>query len=163
MVGRISNQIFLFQMMKNKFLEIPQGIAVAGCKIANLRRTNIMFNTLKNLVVVKTAKRATSTRGRKALSKKAKVLNLLSKGENIAWKTLRSRFDLESPRAMIDTLRSEGYMIYGNKVAGKTYYRLGTPTRSIIAAGIQSLYGTPFKYSNHKVSVRKSDLAPINA
>jgi hypothetical protein len=122
-----------------------------------------MFNTLKNLVVVKTAKRATSTRGRKALSKKAKVLNLLSKGENVAWKTLRSRFDLESPRAMIDTLRSEGYMIYGNKVAGKTYYRLGTPTRAIIAAGIQALYGTPFKYSNHKVNIRKSELAPINA
>ena len=67
MVGQISNQTFLIQMMNNKFLEIPQGIAVAGCKIANLRRTNIMFNTLKNLVVVKTAKRATSTRGRKAL------------------------------------------------------------------------------------------------
>jgi len=122
-----------------------------------------MFKTLKNLVVTKTTKKASSTSGRKALSKKAKVLNLLSKGENIAWKTLRSRFDLESPRAMIDTLRSEGYMIYGNKVAGKTFYRLGTPTRAIIAAGIQALYGTPFKYSNHKVSVRKSELSPINA
>jgi len=156
-------------LIKNKSHEIPNGIAVAGCKIANLRRTNIMFNTLKGLftkdqlVVIKTAKRATSTRGRKALSKKAKVLTLLSKGENVAWKTLRSRFDLESPRAMIDTLRSEGYMIYGNKVAGKTYYRLGTPTRAIIAAGIQALYGTPFKYSNHKTSIRKSELAPINA
>jgi hypothetical protein len=31
-----------------------------------------MFNTLKNLVVVKTAKRATSTRGRKAYQKKQK-------------------------------------------------------------------------------------------
>ena len=97
-----------------------------------------------------------------ALSKKAKVLNLLSKGENIAWKTIRDRFDLESPRAMIDTLRAEGHMIYGNKVAGKTYYRLGTPTRAIIAAGIQALYGTKFKYSNWKNPVRKSELSPIN-
>jgi hypothetical protein len=103
-----------------------------------------------------------SVRGRKTLSKKAKVLNLLSKGENVAWTTLRTKFDLESPRAMIDTLRAEGHMIYGNKVAGKTYYRIGTPTRAIIAAGINALYGTDYKYSNWKNPVRKSDLTPIN-
>ena len=49
------------------------------------------------------------------LSKKAKVFNLLSKGNNVAWTTIRSRFDLTSPRAMIDTLRSEGNVIYENK------------------------------------------------
>jgi len=48
---------------KNRFIEIPQGIAFAGCKIANLKkRKNIMFNTLKNLVVTKTAKKS-ATRG----------------------------------------------------------------------------------------------------
>ena len=114
------------------------------------------------LVAVKVVKRTTDTRGRKSLSKKEKVLNLLSKGSNVAWKTIRSKFDLESPRAMIDTLRAEGHMIYGNKVAGKTYYRIGQPTRAIIAAGIQSLYGTKFKYNNHNVDVTKMDLSPIN-
>ena len=127
-----------------------------------------MLNTLKNLfgkdelVKVKTVKR-TETRGRKTLSKKQKVLNLLSKGENVAWKTIQNKFELESPRSMVDTLRAEGYMIYGNRVNGKKYYRMGTPTRAIIAAGIQSLYGTKFKYNNHKVSVKKSELAPIDA
>ena len=43
---------------------------------------------------------------RRALSKTQKVLNLLSKGEPVSWTTLRNRFDLTSPRAMIDTLRS---------------------------------------------------------
>ena len=52
---------------------------------------------------------------RTKLTKKAKVFNLLSKGNDVAWKTLRTRFDLSSPRAMIDTLRSEGVMIYTNK------------------------------------------------
>jgi len=129
-----------------------------------------MFKTLKNLfgkdelVKVKVAKRtSTETRGRKTLSKKQKVLNLLSKGENVAWKTIQNKFELESPRAMIDTLRAEGYMIYGNRVGCRKYYRLGTPTRAIVAAGIQALYGTKFKYNNHKVSVRKSELAPIDA
>ena len=127
-----------------------------------------MLKSLKNLfgkdelVKVKVAKRTAETRGRKSLSKKQKVLNLLSKGANVAWKTIRTKFELESPRAMIDTLRAEGYMIYGNNVKGQKVYRLGTPTRAIVAAGIQALYGTPFKYSNHKVSIRKSELAPIN-
>ena len=122
-----------------------------------------MFSKKDELVFVDSKKRTTSTRGRKALSKKQKVLNLLSKGENVTWKTIRNRFDLESPRAMIDTLRAEGYMIYGNQVRGQKVYRLGTPTRAIVAAGIQALYGTKFRYNNHKVAVKRSDLAPIDA
>ena len=84
-----------------------------------------MFKQLTNifakdeLVKVKTVKRTVETRGRKSLSKKQKVLNLLMKGDNVAWKTIQSKFDLESPRSMVDTLRAEGYMIYGNRVNGK--------------------------------------------
>ena len=120
-----------------------------------------MFKQLTNLfkdelVKVKTVKRTAETRGRKSLSKKQKVLNLLSKGDNVAWTTIQSRFELESPRSMIDTLRAEGYMIYGNRVNGKKYYRMGTPTRAIVAAGIKALYGTPFRYNNHKGSETRS-------
>jgi len=122
-----------------------------------------MFAKKDELVFVSSKKRTTDTRGRKPLSKKQKLINLLSKGENVSWKSIRSKLDLESPRAMIDTLRAEGYMIYGNQVRGQKVYRLGTPTRAIIAAGIQKLYGTKFKYNNHTVSVKKSDLAPIDA
>jgi hypothetical protein len=130
-----------------------------------------MLNTLKNLfgkdelVKVKTVKRTvvTETRGRKSLSKKQKLLNLLSKGGNVAWTTIQSKFELESPRSMIDTLRAEGYMIYGNRVGGKKYYRMGQPTRAIVAAGIKALYGTPFKYDNHKVSVKRADLIALDA
>ena len=128
-----------------------------------------MFKQLTNLfkkdelVKVKTVKRTAETRGRKSLSKKQKVLNLLSKGDNVAWTTIQNRFELESPRSMIDTLRAEGYMIYGNRVNGKKYYRMGTPTRAIVAAGIKALYGTPFRYNNHKISVKKSDLIALDA
>lgn len=99
------------------------------------------------LQVVKTVKKA-STRGRKSLSKRQKVLNLLSKGESVSWKTLRDRFDLTSPRALVDTLRSEGHMIYVNQTTNGTSYRMGTPTKAIIAAGIKKLYGTPYAYNN---------------
>ena len=87
--------------MNNRFLEIPKGIAVAGCKIANFRRTNIMFNTLKSLftkdklVVIKTTKRTAKRVSR--LTKTQKVLNLLSKGKPVSWKALRERFVFHAP------------------------------------------------------------------
>ena len=107
-----------------------------------------MFKSLftnDSLRVVSKSKK-TETRGRKALSKRQKVLNLLGKGVSVSWSTLRNRFDLTSPRALVDTLRSEGNMVYINKTDKGTSYRLGTPTKSIIAAGIRKLYG-PFKYA----------------
>tara|TARA_E500000331_G_C16989639_1_gene597217 strand:+ start:155 stop:457 length:303 start_codon:yes stop_codon:yes gene_type:complete len=82
------------------------------------------------------------------LSKKQKVLNLLSKGNNVAWTTIRNRFDLTSPRAMVDTLRSEGHVIYANEIGGKTFYRLGTPSASIIQAGIDAVLGTKQAYAS---------------
>ena len=102
---------------------------------------------------------------RKTLSKKVKVLNLLSKGAPVSWTTLRNKFDLTSPRAMVDQLRTEGHMVYINQTSNGTSYRLGTPTKAIlaagaskifkksmndiVAAGIQSLYGKQkYAYSN---------------
>ena len=70
------------------------------------------------------------------------------RGESVTWKTLRNRFDLVSPRALVDTLRAEGNMIYVNQTAKGTSYRMGVPTKAIIAAGIKKLYGTPFAYKN---------------
>ena len=102
---------------------------------------------------------------RKTLAKKTKVLNLLSKGAPVSWTSLRNKFDLTSPRAMVDQLRTEGHMVYINQTSNGTSYRLGTPTKSIlaagaskifkksmkeiVAAGIKSLYGTQkYAYSN---------------
>ena len=117
---------------KNKFIEIPQGIAVAGRKIVK-QGENIMLSTLKRLV-----KRASAS-GR-GLTKTQRVLNLLEKGQPVSWKTLRDRFELKTPRAMIDKLRLEGNMIYINKTSKGTSYRIGTPSKAIIAAGIKALY-----------------------
>jgi len=77
--------------------------------------------------------------GRKALTKKQKVLNLLSSGKAVAWTTLRNKFDLTSPRAMVDQLRTEGHMVYINQTSKGTSYRLGTPTKAILAAGVKKV------------------------
>jgi len=85
---------------------------------------------------------------RSKMTKKEKVMKLLSTGKNVAWTTLRNRFDLTSPRAMIDTLRNEGNCIYVNKVNGKTTYRLGEPSKAIIAAGLKAVSGTDYSYQS---------------
>jgi len=76
------------------------------------------------------------------LSKTAKVRNLFAKGESVTWKTLRNRFDLKSPAQMVGKLRNEGVMIYENRTSAGVSYRVGTPSKAIIAAGITALYGT---------------------
>jgi hypothetical protein len=84
---------------------------------------------------------------RKALTKKQKVLNLLSTGKNVTWKTLRTKFDLTSPRSLVDTLRNEGNCIYVNTTAdGQTAYRLGEPSKGVIAAGLKAISGSDYSY-----------------
>ena len=94
--------------------------------------------------MLKTLKKAFSRAGK---SKTQRVLELLETGKTVTWKTLRTRFDLTSPRAMIDKLRAAGNMIYINKTAQGTFYRLGAPSKAIIAAGIKKLYGTSYAYN----------------
>ena len=84
----------------------------------------------------------------KKLTKKTKVINLLSKGKIVTWKTLRKRFDLASPTAMIHTLRKEGYAIYRNMTPSGVAFRLGTPTKSMIATGIVAVLGADQAYKS---------------
>ena len=83
---------------------------------------------------------------RPKMSKRQKVINLLQKGDNVLWKTLRTKFDLTSPTKMIDTLKSEGHCIYTNDTAKGVAYRLGAPSKEIISAGIASVLGTKYAY-----------------
>ena len=75
------------------------------------------------------------------LTKKQRVLNLLNKGKSVTWSTLRTKFDLTSPRAMVDQLRTEGHMVYINQTSNGTSYRMGTPTKAILAAGVKKVLG----------------------
>ena len=104
--------------------------------------------------------------GRKKLSKTQRVINAFESGKTLTWTQLRTQFDLTSPQAMVDKLRSQGHMIYINKTADGTSYRMGEPTQAIInagvgavlmngaadktivAAGIKALYGTGVGYAS---------------
>ena len=91
--------------------------------------------------------------GRKALTKKQKVLNLLSKGNAVTWSAMRNKFDLTSPRAMVDQLRTEGHMVYINQTSSGTSYRLGTPTKAILAAGVSKVFGKGGAFDSVNTSI----------
>jgi len=75
-------------------------------------------------------------------TKTEKVRNLFSKGQSVTWKTLRNKFDLTSPASMVGKLRNEGMMIYENRTSTGVAYRVGTPSKAVIAAGQAALFGS---------------------
>jgi len=74
-------------------------------------------------------------------TKTEKVRNLFSKGNSVTWKSLRTKFDLRSPAQMVGKLRNEGMMIYENRTSAGVSYRVGTPSKAVIAAGQTALFG----------------------
>ena len=74
-----------------------------------------------------------------------KVATALETGAELTAKQISARYGVKNTRAVINQLRTEGYSIYLNKRVsirdGQTYmkYALGTPTRSVVAAGYQAL------------------------
>ena len=85
--------------------------------------------------------------GRRAYTKTEKVRNLFNTGVSVTWKQLRNKFDLTSPAAMVGKLRNEGLMIYENRTSKGVSYRVGTPSKAIIAAGINAVFGKQVAYS----------------
>jgi len=79
-----------------------------------------------------------------AVTKEAKVIAALqadSKGLTAA--QMKSRFAVANPTATVTALRQKGFAIYANRRTNKggetrTFYRLGTPTQAIVAAGYKA-------------------------
>ena len=68
-------------------------------------------------------------------SKKETVLNALMNGKTLTTAQLTNSYKVNSASEVIRQLRSEGYSIYTNTDSnGKVSYRLGTPSRRMIAA-----------------------------
>ncbi len=81
------------------------------------------------------------------MSKTRDFLSALKSGQRMTAKQAVHRYDFVSEdavRAQVSKLRFQGYAIYANRetnARGETYtkYRLGTPTRAVIAAGYRAL------------------------
>jgi len=69
---------------------------------------------------------------------------LVEKGEQLTAKQISARYNIANPHDAVYQLRMQGYPIYLNKhtdTKGRVThkYRLGTPSRKIIAAGYKAL------------------------
>jgi predicted ArsR family transcriptional regulator len=78
-------------------------------------------------------------------TKSQSLLEALQKGEQLTAKQITSRFGIANPTATVSDLRIRGgYAIYANKRTNKrgdtfTKFRLGTPSRAVVAAGYKAL------------------------
>ena len=73
-----------------------------------------------------------------------RVIAAFERGTELTAKQITARYGVKNPRALVSGLRMKGYSNYLNKRTngfGETYskYRLGTPTRAVVAAGFQAL------------------------
>ena len=79
------------------------------------------------------------------MTKAAKVVAALENGTELTAKQIEARYNVGNARALISSLRMQGYSVYLNKRVstfdGQTYskYRLGTASRSVVAAGNRAL------------------------
>ena len=78
------------------------------------------------------------------MTKSQALLEAFKKGEQLTAKQITSRFGIANPTATVSDLRFDGYAIYANKRTNKrgdtfTKYRLGTPSRAVVAAGYRAL------------------------
>ena len=78
------------------------------------------------------------------MTKTNMVLEALMNGEEMTAKQITARYGVANPHEVVRSLRSQGYAIYLNahkNARGETKqkYRLGNPSRKVIAAGIAAL------------------------
>ena len=72
---------------------------------------------------------------RKVVSQPQKILNFLNTGKSLSIGQARSRLGIQQLPARVSELRAAGQPIYTNvNKAGNTTYRLGTPSRAMVAA-----------------------------
>ena len=78
------------------------------------------------------------------VTKQTRLIEAFKKGEELTAAQIKARFDIKNPTATVSDLRYDGFSIYANKhtdTKGRvsTKYRLGTPSREIVAAGYRAL------------------------
>ena len=80
----------------------------------------------------------------KTETKTGKLLNALQNGQSLTEGQIKVRFGLKNPRATVSNIRLAGYAVYANQhkdTKGRvtTKYRIGRPSRAIVAAGYRAL------------------------
>lgn len=78
------------------------------------------------------------------VTKQSRLLEALRTGEQLTAPQISQRFGIKNPTATVSDLRYNGFAVYANKhtdTKGRvtTKYRLGNPSRAVVAAGYRAL------------------------
>jgi len=73
-------------------------------------------------------------------TKSEQLVQALTTGEQLTAAQIKARFGIANPTATVSDLRMRGgFAIYANETKGTVKYRLGTPSRAVVAAGYKAL------------------------
>ncbi len=77
-------------------------------------------------------------------SKTFKLFQALHEGQELTEAQITQRFGLKNPRASVSDIRFAGFAVYANQhtdTKGRvtTKYRMGKPSRKVVAAGYRAL------------------------
>lgn len=73
------------------------------------------------------------------------VLKALETGRALTATEARRSFGVKSLGARIHELRSQGYAVYTNRTKNGTSYRLGSPSRAMVAVAFATLGSAAFE------------------
>ena len=84
-----------------------------------------------------------------SMSATSSLIKYLQSGKTVTAKQITARFGLANPHEAVRQLRMKGYAVYANNSTlwngeATTRYRLGTPSRKMIAAAYAVLGGSAF-------------------
>lgn len=84
-------------------------------------------------------------KGKIMMTKSERLVEALKKGEQLTAAQIKARFGIANPTATVSDLRLRGgFAVYANehtdtKGRVSTKYRLGNPSRAVVAAGYRAL------------------------
>ena len=76
---------------------------------------------------------------RRKIANSTKFLNAMLRGNSVTWTDAQKKFNLKSPRSVVNKLREDVHCVYINKTTKGTSYRIGNPSKALIAAGFAAL------------------------
>jgi predicted ArsR family transcriptional regulator len=106
---------------------------------------NILYKNRKyRIIYIRCENNEIFKENKMIVTKQTRVLEALQSGEELTAKQIGARFGVKNPTATISNIRLSGFAVYANQhkdTKGRvtTKYRLGTPSRAIVAAGYRAM------------------------
>ena len=103
-----------------------------------------VLRIVRGSVIIHVRSKNDSFKRKFMMTKQSRLLEALKSGEKLTAAQIKARFGIANPTATVSDLRYSGYAVYGNQHTDSkgrvtTKYRLGTPSREVVAAGFRAL------------------------